>query len=213
MCIACFVCKLTLNQISPFTSGFNDWKHGLEQVTSHENSNEHIDFMVELCARKVAGERVNDKLVKIYETQKGYWKQLLQRMVSVVQFLCARGLAFRGRDEMIGSPTNGNYLGTVELLSRYNTFLTEHGRGYTSYLSSTVCEEIIGLLVEKFLSVIFSEIKAMKYFSISINSTPDIMHVDQLTVIIRYVLPSGPVERFVKFIRMFGYTGAEMADL
>lgn len=58
-----------------------------------------------------------------------------------------------------------------------------------------------------------TEIKAAKYYSISIDSTPDIMHVDQLTIVIRYVLPSGPVERFVEFIPMFGHTGEEMANI
>ena len=39
------------------------------------------------------------------------------------------------------------------------------------------------------------------------------MHVDQLKVIIRYVLPSGSVERFIKFIPKFGHTGAEIAEI
>ena len=62
------------------------------------------------------------------------------------------------------------------------------GRGHTSYLSSTICEEVIELMGEKVMSVIVDEIKTAKYFSISVDSTPDIMHVDQLTIIIRYVL-------------------------
>ena len=176
--------------------------------------------MLELCARKAAGGRVHDNLVNLNETEKRYWRQLLQRIVSVVQFLCARGLAFRGKNKLINSPSNGNYLGILELLSSYDTFLAEHirkhankGRGHTSYLSLTICEEVIGLMGQKVLSVIVSEIKAAKYYSISIDSTPDIMHVDQLTVTIRYVLPSGPVERFVEFIPMFGHTGAEMVDM
>lgn len=39
------------------------------------------------------------------------------------------------------------------------------------------------------------------------------MHVDQLTVIIRYVLSDGPIERSVKFIPMFSHTGAETAKI
>ena len=45
-----------------------------------------------------------------------------------------------------------------------------------------------------------SEIKQAKYFSVSMDSTPDIRNVDQLTIIFQYVLPDGPVEQFVKFI-------------
>ena len=37
------------------------------------------------------------------------------------------------------------------------------------------------------LSVIITELKEAKYFSLSVDSTPDLCHVDQLTVIVRYV--------------------------
>ena len=39
------------------------------------------------------------------------------------------------------------------------------------------------------------------------------MHADQLTVIIRYVLQSGPVERFLTFIPIFSHTGLEIAQI
>ena len=65
----------------------------------------------------------------------------------------------------------------------------------------------------KVMSTIINEIKRAKYYSISVDSTPDVMHVDQLTVIIRYVLPSGSVERFIKLIPMFGHRGAEIAEM
>ncbi|GBP20613.1 hypothetical protein EVAR_93727_1 [Eumeta japonica] len=51
-----------------------------------------------------------------------------------------------------------------------------------------------------------------KYYSVSLDSTPDISHVDQLTLIVRYVLPSGPVERFVKFLDMEGHTAEQLAQ-
>ena len=44
------------------------------------------------------------------------------------------------------------------------------------------------------------------------DSTPDISHVDQLTLIVRYVLPSGPVERFVRFLDMEGHTAEQLAQ-
>ena len=45
------------------------------------------------------------------------------------------------------------------------------------------------------------------------DSTPDIANVDQLTIIFRYVLPDGPVERFVKFMPTRGHTGHQLADI
>ena len=66
---------------------------------------------------------------------------------------CVRGLAFRGKNELIDSSNNVNYLGILELLNEYDTFLAEHiskhsnkGRGRASYLSSTICEEMIELM-------------------------------------------------------------------
>ena len=58
---------------------------------------------------------------------------------------------------------------------------------------------------------IFAEVKSTKYFSDSVDSTPDVSHVDQLTCILRYVLPSGPVVRFVTFLEMQGHSGQELA--
>ena len=50
-------------------------------------------------------------------------------------------------------------------------------------------------------------------YSVSVDSTPDIANVDQLTIIFRYVLPDGPVERFVKFMPTRGHTGHQLADI
>ena len=106
------------------------------------------------------------------------------------------------------------------MLAKYDTFLAEHiqkrvnkGKGHVLYFSSTVCEEFIDAIATKVLNVIISEIKRAKYYSVSVDSTPDIANVDQLTIIFRYVLPDGPVERFVKFMPTRGHTGHQLADI
>ena len=146
-----------------------------------------------------------------------YWHKVLERIVEVIRFISERGLAFRGDNETIGSEKNGNYLGILELLAKFDPFLSEHlnnyankGKGSTSYLSHTICDEFIEVLGTHIQQHIVRELKAAKYFSISLDSTPDLAHVDQLTLIIRYVLPSGPVERFVKFLELPGHTADQM---
>ena len=50
-------------------------------------------------------------------------------------------------------------------------------------------------------TTIANEVKKAKYYSITVDSTPDLTHVYQLTFIIRYVQDDGTiVERFLKFI-------------
>jgi len=86
----------------------------------------------------------------------------------------------------------------MDLIAKLDSFLCEHikryggaGSGVTSYLSKHTCEEFIQLMAKKVAAYITAEVKLAMYFSISVDSTPDVAHVDQLTFIGRYVLPNG----------------------
>ena len=159
--------------------------------------------MLIYCTRHRQTGQINSKLIHQFQAEQSYWQQVLERIVAVVKFLAARGLAFRGQDEKIGSRLNGNYLGVLELISKFDPFLAEHiekygnrGKGNPSYLSANVCKELVALMGEKVLLAILKEVLTAKYYSISFDSTPDVSHVDQLTFAVRYVKDSDPVERF-----------------
>ena len=111
-------------------------------------------------------------------------------------------------------------MGILELIAKFNPFLAQHinhnanqRQGHTSYLSKTICEELIDLMANRVKEQIISEVKATKYFSVSVDSIPDITHMDQRTCILRYVLPSGPVERYLTFLEMHGHTGKNWQSL
>ncbi len=64
---------------------------------------------------------------------------------------------------------------------------------------------------EKVMSEIIKEMKAAKYYSIIVDSSPDISHVDQLSFIIQYVKPNGiAVEHFLKLLDNPGHKGLEL---
>ena len=185
--VYCHACKLLSPQTQKhaFISGFSDWKHS-ERIGDHERSFEHRRNMLSLIQRSQVGCRVDAALVRQCEAEHRYWTEVLRRVVTVIKFLAARGLAFRGDNELLGSVHNGNYLGTLEVIAHFDPFLKEHlakhgnkGKGKPSYISSTVCDEFIALMGDKAKQVIADEIKQAKYF----DSTPDLSHVDQLTFV------------------------------
>jgi len=136
----------------------------------------------------------------------------------VVRFLALRGLAFRGSNEQFFNFHYGNFLGTLELLAEYNDSLkvhiAQHGnknRGHVSYLLNTICDEFIEILGEHIRKSIVQEIKNAKYFSIIVDSTPNIENVDQLTLVVRYVSANNcPVEHFLFFLPNVGHKGEQM---
>ena len=86
------------------------------------------------------------------------------------------------------------------------------GKGHTSYLSKTICEEFISLIGSSVHDSIICELKNSKYYTISLDSTSDISNVDQLTLIVRYVLPTGPVERLINFLDMDRHNAEHLQD-
>ncbi|KAL4142249.1 hypothetical protein QTP88_004744 [Uroleucon formosanum] len=127
-------------------------------------------------------------------------------------------LSFRGNNSEFGSVHNGNYMGCLELIAQFNPFLCEHiakygnkERGNVSYLSSLICDEFIQLMNNSVADKIVSEINESKYFSIIVDSTPDISKTDQLTVVIRYITPTGESkERILAFLSSVGHKGEQM---
>lgn len=121
--------------------------------------------------------------------------------------MTSRGLAFRGANQIIGSPSNGNYLGCLKLISQFDLFIAEYEeiwksrkRSHITYLSANICNYFINVMGRKVRNPIIDEVKESKYYSISVDSTPDLTYVDQMTFIIRYVREAKVVKRFLGFI-------------
>uniref|UniRef100_A0A3B1JF76 TTF-type domain-containing protein n=1 Tax=Astyanax mexicanus TaxID=7994 RepID=A0A3B1JF76_ASTMX len=213
-CVYCFACKLFSSKHNTFVHGFSDWKHS-ERIGEHEGSVEHRACMLALYNRSRGTATIDSDIVKQIDAERQYWRDVLKRVVAVIQFLGERGL-----DELLGSAHNGNFLGIIELLSKFDPFLAEHlqrfggkGKGSVSYLSSTVCEEFIHLMGQRTKQAIVNKIKESKYFSVIVDSTPDLAHVDQPTFIFRFVNNDAHVvERFLAFEPIENHSGDSLAE-
>lgn len=204
-CVFCFVCKLfSINSMSSLaTTGFDSWST-MNRLEQHEQSADHRCALTVYATRLSKVQTLDKTICEQADKQKHYWREVLRRVVSTIKFLTSRGLSLRGSSETFGRADNGNFLGCLEYLAEYDSFIAGHidkygnaGRGTTSYLSSATYEEFVGLMAKQVIKIIVDEVKLAKYFSFSVDSTPDISHTDQLTFIVRYVKSDGqPVERF-----------------
>jgi len=81
------------------------------------------------------------------------------------------------------------------------------GRGSATYLSHHTQDELISLMAADVRKSLVAEIKKAKYYAIMVDSTPDIAHIDQFAIVVRYVhaKPTAePVIRtaFLGFVQM-----------
>jgi len=88
------------------------------------------------------------------------------------------------------------------------------GKGKASYLSSTICDEVLSLMTETVLKVIKDEIKQAKYFSLIVDSTPDVSNTDQLCLVLRYCKEDEDiVERFICFVLNCSHKASDMEEV
>lgn len=216
--VFCLYCCLFGNKQNLFKTGFSMWNKSKERFDEHEQSAVHLDNLKIYTSRVLKQGKIDEELEKQISSRKEYWVEVLKRIISVIKFLASRELAFRGTDERLGERRNGNYLGLLELLAEYDPLLKDHinrmenlGKGKTSYLSKDICNEVLTVMANRVIEEIIRQIKTNKYFSISVDSTPDITHQDQLTVILRYFNNKElPVERFVGFYNNIGHGAQEL---
>lgn len=219
--VYCYVCKLVSKKIISNLSanGYNNWKNITQALKSHEQSYEHIASIGTLVSRSNIEGRIDTEMRGSYQKEKEYCRNMPLRVVAAIKFLSKNGLAFYGSTTKLFTKGNGNVLSSLEFLSEFDPFLAGHlqkygnsGSGHVSYLSTAICSEFINLLAKEVTNFMTKELETAKYFAIIVDSTPNVSHIDQLTLIIRYVLPNGqPVERFLGFLPIFSHTAESLS--
>ena len=122
--VYCFTCRLMCSDKSQsqslvIGSGICNWKHALERLRGHEQSKENTDAFTAFHCRFKMACAIDDQMEE-------YWKSVLEHAVSVMKFIAERGLAFRGDSELLRSPGNRNYFGTLEFIARCDIAPPQH---------------------------------------------------------------------------------------
>lgn len=241
--VYCFCCLLfsTQNRLPALANnGSKDWHNMTKILGEHQNSPEHklnYNQWKEYEERLKKGQLLNSKLAQQIKEEEKYWLQILERLIALVKVLGSQNLAFQGSNEKLHTIGNGNFLKFVELLSLFDPIMQEHIRRikndeiHVHYLGKNIQNELIQILSNAAKQKIIEYVQKAKYFSIILDCTPDVTHVEQMTFIIRFVHVASldlnedsastsseePLvsvrEHFLGFIPLEETTGANMSEV
>ena len=230
-CVFCFCCKLFRpnEKIALVTGGFHDWKNIGKCLHEHEVSKKHLECMqnwrsleTSLCTHTTIDE-TNERIIR---SERERWRSVFERLFAIVQYLAKQNLAFRGSADRIYQPHNGNFLGLVELIAKFDPVMREHLRRIQSdeihdhYLGKTIQNELISTMASKVQEVITMWTKQAKYYTIILDCTPDVSHQEQFSLTIRFVKldesPDVPVsieEHFIAFLPVEETSGKGLSNV
>lgn len=223
--VYCFCCKLFSRKSSKLnTEGQNDWVNISAILKSHETSPDHGKHLIawkELELRLKTGKTIDQTEMALLQAEQNRWREVLTRLITIIQSLAERNLALRGSVDTLNNPNNGNFLKEVELLAKFDPVLKEHvrritaGEKHTTYLGKSIQNELIASISGKILSTMVTEIKQSKYFAIILDCTPDISHQEQMSVVVRIVTLTPPEikEHFLGFLPAPDATGLGLSSL
>ena len=180
-------------------------RNAVEKMYVFKNKDAQIETLLSKSKRKEIAAQEEERLRN---------RKIIIVLLDCCRYLCRQCLAFRGGDDDV----NGNYRQLTLLLSRYVPYINYwmnsiFARPYqVSYLSSRSQNEFIQLFGSEVRSIIVNEVKKAEIYSLAADTTPDISHKDQISLIIRYVDETFKVyERLVMISEISGKTGSEFA--
>lgn len=161
----CFCCALfqrgrccSLSSIN----GNRDWTHLHANLDAHSRSRNHFlafKEWQEYIARFKTGQTIDAQQQKLADVEKERWSKVFFRIVQCIKFLAKRSIAFRGVNERLGDPDNGNFMQLMETIDTFDSFMDEHLRLPTQtqsanrwpihYLSSRIQNDVIASLASE----------------------------------------------------------------
>lgn len=204
--------------------GIDDWQHASQKICAHETSVQHIEA-IKIRFIWARNQVIDRELENQISEEAAYWRSVLERIIKIILHLTAGNNALRGNEKKFSKDNSfgeGNFLQTVRLVANYDHVLAKlisSEESKVKYLSHTITDELITILSNDLLQTICAEINACQCFSIITDSTQDITKLDQLSIIIRYVLINYESktlevkESFVGFYNLKSHGAVDYVDL
>ena len=225
----CFTCRLFGDGAGPTetnwsTEGVNRWdkmksrgKKKAGKLAQHFTSASHKlsaekfhSFNKKEMRVDVALSSARMKKLALEEQERLHARKVITLLLDLCRCLARQSIAFRGSDD----DADGNFRKIVELMARWVPFLEHWIRNSQSrshqvtYFSPQSQNEFISLLGIEVSQRMVDEIKSSGAFAVMADTTPDVSHLDQISLVIRYVDTEFEIhERLVKISEIKGKSG------
>ena len=128
------------------------------RLQQHEESLSHIECVKKWiqCELRLKKKSSIDKIdLEVIEREEEGWRQVLKRILLAIQYLAQHNLALRGTHDKLFKEINGNFLGLIEMMAKFDPVSQEHLRRvktqdiHDHYLGKNVQNELINLMASK----------------------------------------------------------------
>ncbi|CAF4392251.1 unnamed protein product [Rotaria magnacalcarata] len=176
-----------------------------QRLQMFNKENLHID--IQLDKQRVYVNHRQQELLKLN-------RYVISTLLDVTKVLARQSLSFRAEIE-----SDGNFNQIVSLLRRHNNILnqwyndTSLRSHQTTYLSNNAQNEFISIVGKAIHNSIITRINKSLFWSVMVDTTPDISHKDMMSIIIRFVNEAGEAEERLFYIgEIQDKTGKGIAD-
>lgn len=203
--VYCSSCKLfgTLKaqKQSLATEGTNNWPRITEKIKLHECKPEHLSSEINR-GMYISNQRVDKDL----QTHKNKFvaenREIVLAVFRAVLYLAKQNSAYRGHDEKSTSSNQGNFLELINLLGKYNPYLSHHlckisenkKKNRLTFLSNNTQNKMLIILSEMIREKIIVELKSSGAFAVIIDTTTDLSKLEQLAFVVRFVTNNGKIQ-------------------
>ncbi|KAK0134421.1 Zinc finger MYM-type protein 1 [Merluccius polli] len=133
----------------------------------------------------------------------------MRRLIDITLYLARQNGAFRGQNESNTSLNKGNFLELVQLLSNYDSIkmhLDHINKIHSKQKQPITQNDIISAFATYVRGESLKEMDESKTFSILLDETTDVSHVEQVSFVVRFVHQMEIKERFLQVCDVSGTT-------
>ena len=204
----CFYCVLFNGSDSTWcTGGFTDLRHYVERRKMHQSSTSHmqcaINFKtfgkVNIMSQLNEGHALS---IIRHNEQVNKNRHVLNKIIDILKFCGSHEIAIRGHNEKQTSKNRGIFLELVDMMAQTDHVLRDHLESSTvsKGTSKTIQNDLLNCIYDIYIKHVKNEIENVQYVAVQADDTTDISCNSQFVIVLRYLVNTAPVERFIKFV-------------